>query len=520
MTITLTLGWLLVGLAAYELVRFLIVGTIKRWLRAGAIQFVRQHRVRLESARFIDRLWLRERLAWDPQIEQAILDAARRTGEPIPVLRHKVDRWVEEIAPYFSISTYYQFGAAVAKRFVNFCFEMVVDHEGFERQSRAVPEGAVRVYVINHRSNFDPVVLAFGLLRHVAISYAVGEWALVWPLSSLFRAFGGYFVRRGEGDKLYHAVLERFVQLLAGHGAVTGFFIEGGLSRDGLLRKPRTGLLEYYVKLRREFPEREIVFLPVGLNYDRVLEDRHLVADVAGKKPRPMLIWRLWNLVALLFWVPILIVANMLKVATRSHQKFGYAAISFGEPLRLTDWPGGSTVHSARDEDRKRIVGALGEELLYRRVARVVPVTPVAAVSVAMLRPGPMDSASLVGRIRDVVAELRATGAPFALGDAFHSIEERRKDTRRDSNIPDLDRGLLDAEEAELMLLLTVSSMLRRRVIRKQKGAIEILEGEVVRYYANSVLHHLEPNLLLARSDGASAASVPALAGRVETAPL
>ena len=81
------------------------------------------------------------------------------------------------------------------------------------------------------------------VIHRVALSYAVGEWALVWPLSALFRSFGGYFVRRGETDPLYHAVLERFVQLLVGQGAVTGFFLEGALSRDGGLRRARTVLV-------------------------------------------------------------------------------------------------------------------------------------------------------------------------------------------------------------------------------------------------------------------------------------
>ena len=120
-------------------------------------------------------------------------------------------------------------------------FELVVEPGGFERQLQRVPDGAVRVYVMNHRANIDPLLIAYGLLRHVPMSYAVGEWALVWPLHTLFRAFGSYFVRRGERDPLYHAVLKRFVQLIAGQGAVTGFFIEGGLSRDGALRAQANG---------------------------------------------------------------------------------------------------------------------------------------------------------------------------------------------------------------------------------------------------------------------------------------
>lgn len=103
------------ALVAYEFIRFLVVARIRRWMRAEATRFVRQHRVRLESARFIDRVWMRERLAWDPQVERAILDASDTTNQPIPLLREKVDRYVEEIAPYFSLATYYQFGAAIAR---------------------------------------------------------------------------------------------------------------------------------------------------------------------------------------------------------------------------------------------------------------------------------------------------------------------------------------------------------------------------------------------------------------------
>ncbi len=410
------------GLVGYELVRLAVVGFAKKLIRRGAIQFLREHRVRLESARFIDRVWMRERLAWDPEIEAAILDAARETGEPIPSLRQRVDEYVEEIAPYFSISSYYQLGGNLAKVVINFCFELVVDHGGFDRQAKRVPPGAIRIYVINHRSNFDPVILAFGLLQHVSMSYAVGEWALVWPLSTLFRSFGSYFVRRGEEDPLYHKTLERFVQLLAGHGAVTGFFIEGGLSRDGVLRRPKTGLLDYLVKVRREYPDREVIFLPVGINYDRVLEDRYLVRERNGRRPKKILLLRLWNLVAIAFWLPILIAANVLKVATRSHKKFGYAAISFGEPLKITDWPGGATLHELSADERKDKVDALAEELLYRRIGAVVPVMPVPVLCLALLRSSNGENSDLVKMIREVIAEFRLLKAPMAFGEAFEGI--------------------------------------------------------------------------------------------------
>ena len=103
----------------------------------------------------------------------------------------------------------------MAKALVNFCFELVEQDGAFDAQDAAVPEGAVRVYVINHRSNADSVVLSYGLLRRIALSYAVGEWARIWPLNYLFRAFGSYFVRRGEKDPIYHKVLERFLPIVS-----------------------------------------------------------------------------------------------------------------------------------------------------------------------------------------------------------------------------------------------------------------------------------------------------------------
>lgn len=487
---------ILAVVVAYELVRFVVVGRVRRALAERAVRFVRQHRIELESARFIDRVWMREKLAGDPAIDEAIARVARAEGASGRVLRERVDTYVNEIAPYFSVTAYWWFGKALARRVVNFCFELVVDREGFDDQAKRAPEGAVRVYVINHRANMDPLILAYALLDRVPLSYAVGEWALVWPLDWLFRSFGSYFVRRGESDPLYHTVLSRFVQLMAGHGAVTGFFIEGGLSRDGALRRPRSGLLDYIIGLRREWPDREIVFMPVGLNYDRVLEDRILTREASGPLPKPTPLERLFNLVGLLFWLPVLVLANVLKVATRSHRKFGYAAICFGEPLALTEWPGGPDLHTLDDEERTEGVRELACELLYNRIGRVVPATPVPILCEALLREGPDTVPAVQGRIRDVLKALRAVDAPVSGGEAFQSIEARREHAGLES-IRGIDEAFLREEEAEQMLLLATTMLSRRRLLKRVTGQVERLvypadKQVILTYYANSIRHHLD----------------------------
>jgi glycerol-3-phosphate O-acyltransferase len=493
----MTTGWLLLDILlvwiAYEFIRSFVVRRVTTAWRKSATGFVRRHRIQLESATFLDRVWIREALAQDPRIEHAIANQAGPENS-VAMLRARADAYAEEIAPFFNLSAYYRFGNSLGRRVLNFCFELVVEPGGFERQLKHVPEGAVRVYVMNHRANMDPLVVAYGLLRHVPMSYAVG----VWPLHTLFRAFGSYFVRRGEKDPLYHMVLKRFVQIIAGHGAVTGFFIEGGLSRDGKLRPPRTGLLDYLIGLRHDHPGREIVFMPVGLNYDRVFEDRILTREADGPLPKPTVSERLVNGLAILFWLPQLALASVLKVATRSHRKFGYAAVAFGTPLRLSEWPGGDTLHTLPDAERKIALDALGAELLVNRIGSVVPATPVPVFCEALRRGGATDYGSIAVRVRQVLAELRDAGAPLQWGAALASIEARRAAPSVTSITADLDDALLDQEEAETVVDLAVRSLKRRRVLREVvtptgRGA-EPVSGtdKIITYYANSLAQHLE----------------------------
>jgi glycerol-3-phosphate O-acyltransferase len=468
-----------------------VIASTRRAARRSVFTFLRNNQLRLEAARFIQPVWVRQRLAMDPQVDEAVLAAQETTGEPLALLRDRVDRYTEEICPYFSITAYYRLGATLARWFVDFTFELVVDPADAKRQVADVPDGALRVYLFNHRSNFDPVVLAHGLMREVAVSVAVGEWALVWPLDRLFRMFGGYFVRRGEKDPLYHEVLRRFLQITLERGAVTGFFIEGGLSRDGALRAPKLGLLDHVVTLRREHPDRDIWFLPVAINYDRVLEDRILVKEADGPLPKPSLLQRLINLGALALWVPWLIVANVWKVATRSHRKLGYAAIRFGEPLRLDDWPGGAAMHTLDDAPRRDALEALARELLVGRVGGVLPATPVPILCEAFLREGPTDPASLRARVLDVLVDLRTSGATVTWGASFAAFSRFIDDPSR----PAGERSALWEREAATVYDLAAMSLVRRGVLRRARdGTLSLWRMEdapVVAYYANSIRHHL-----------------------------
>src|SRR5678816_1454077 len=52
----------------------------------------------------------------------------------------------------------------------------------------AIEPSSTVVFVMNHRSNMDYVLVSFLAAERVALSYAVGEWARIWPLQGLIRA--------------------------------------------------------------------------------------------------------------------------------------------------------------------------------------------------------------------------------------------------------------------------------------------------------------------------------------------
>ena len=147
------------------------------------------------------------------------------------------------------------------------------------------------VFVINHRSNMDYVLVTYLVSERSALSYAVGEWARVWALQSLIRAMGGYFVRRDLSGPLYRKVLARYVSWprpRAWHGAVS----RGGLTQRRAASH-ELGILGSMVSGFDPQGPRDVVFVQVGLNSDPVLEAasrprrRHAAGRAAALRLQP-----------------------------------------------------------------------------------------------------------------------------------------------------------------------------------------------------------------------------------------
>ena len=173
-----------------------------------------------------------DQLSYDPQVMAAIDAEAKATGTPREVLSRQVERYAREIVPSFNAYAYFRIGYHVARRAVESLYRVRLGYSDDEALARIEP-GASVVFVMNHRSNMDYVIVAYMAAHRSALSYAVGEWARVWPLRMLVRSLGAYFVRRGSGSRLYRQVLACYVQAATAGGVVQAVYPEGGLSRDG-----------------------------------------------------------------------------------------------------------------------------------------------------------------------------------------------------------------------------------------------------------------------------------------------
>ncbi len=427
----------------------LVIDEVSRRLRIGIRPFQRTRRQAL-----IDRL------VTDPKVQQAAEQIAAAKGVPVLALLRIVESYAREIVPAFNAYFYFRIGYWIGRTVAQALYRVrlgYVDSEGLSR----VDSNATVVFVMNHRSNMDYVLAGYLAADQTALSYACGEWARIWPLSALIRAMGAYFVRRNSKDDLYRRVLERYIAMATEAGVPQAVFPEGGLTRDGKLREPKLGVLDYMMRGFSLEGERDLVFIPLGLNYDRVLEDRTLLLSIDPDARRPGRIAALWNTLAFIL--------HNLRLAMRSEwYRFGYACVNFGSPVSMRDYcrSRGLDFSKLAKEERQVRIAELGRDLMdaVRRIVPVVPVPMLATIFEAHAGRA-LTAIELKAEVEKLLERLEAAGA--------HVYVPRR----------DLDYAV----NVGLRMLLL------RRLVDERDGAYAACPGEmhVLRYYANSIAHLL-----------------------------
>jgi glycerol-3-phosphate O-acyltransferase len=310
-----------------------------------------------------------------PSVREAIDDQARRDKSKREDAWKKAQAYAWEIAADYSHPVVRSANLLLTSVWERIFDGLLVHH--LERLKETAPGHEV-VYVPCHRSHMDYLLLSYLLYQrgmvppHIAAGINL-DLPVVGPL---LRRGGAFFMRRSfRGNALYSAVFSEYVSQLVAGGFSLEYFIEGGRSRTGRLLPPKGGMLAMTVRAYLRQPTRPVLFQPVYIGYEKLLEGNGYLDELSGKPKDTESIWQF-----------LLNIPRVLK------QNYGQVVVNFGEPIPLNDvlardapdWDHTPLPDDARPDWFGRCVDALANDIQVN-INRAADVNPINLLAMALL---------------------------------------------------------------------------------------------------------------------------------------
>jgi glycerol-3-phosphate O-acyltransferase len=249
-----------------------------------------------------------------------------------------------------------------------------VEVHNFDAVARIAPGQGI-VFVPCHRSHIDYLLLSYVVYeRGLSPPHIAAGANLNLPVvGPLLRRGGAFFLRRSfKGEPLYAAVFNEYLHLMISRGFPIEYFLEGTRSRSGRMLAPRTGILGMTVKSFLRGHERPLVFVPVYIGYEKLIEGRSFLRELAGRPKGGESLW------------------GLLGAVRQLKHEFGKVHVNFGRPLSLGEFldrehPGWAD-QSAEEQAgwlRQATAGAALE--LTRRINEAAVMNPINLAALVLL---------------------------------------------------------------------------------------------------------------------------------------
>ncbi|GGI81898.1 glycerol-3-phosphate 1-O-acyltransferase PlsB [Shewanella gelidii] len=295
--------------------------------RVARVHFRRQRKV-MTGPQLPNRQAMFSTLLKSETLQKAIAEEAASKNISHEEAKAKAIEYLDEVAADYSDSL-----IRIAERFLTWLWNKLykgISIKGAEQIRQLHHDGHEIVYVPCHRSHMDYLLLSYILYYQgmVPPHIAAGINLNFWPVGSMFRRGGAFFIRRSfNGNKLYTAVFREYLDTLFNKGYSVEYFTEGGRSRTGRLLAPKTGMLAMTVNSVLRGVKRPVTLVPVYLGYDHVMEVATYHKELSGKKKKKESVWQVFG-------------------AARKLGNFGRGYVSFGQPInvqsfltnQVTDW--------------------------------------------------------------------------------------------------------------------------------------------------------------------------------------
>ncbi len=308
----------------------------------------------------------------DPSVRAAINADAGDSSAKLGQSTQKALKYAQEIAAHISYPT-----VRVLERFLGWVWNRIYDgiELGHVDRLHQIARDSEIVYVPCHRSHIDYLLLNYivynqGLsLPHVAAGINL-NMPVIGPV---LRRCGAFFLRRTfKGNRLYAAVFNAYLRQILVRGHSIEYFVEGGRSRTGRLLAPKAGMLAMTVSSYVQEPRLPVVFVPVYLGYEKLIEGDSFISELGGAtKKKETLI-------------------GLIRSVKSLRENFGKVYVNIGQPIPLDSMldarrPGWRE-NLANDAERpvwiNDVIEELGEAIMggINAAAAVTPISLLASV--------------------------------------------------------------------------------------------------------------------------------------------
>lgn len=313
-----------------------------------------------------------EQLLAAPAVRQAIAEEASAKGLAAYLARERARAFALEIASDYSYGVVRAFELVLTWLWTRIYDGLEIYN--FDRLA-GIAHGQSVVYVPCHRSHIDYLLLSYVVYqRGLSPPHIAAGANLNFPVvGPLLRRGGAFFLRRSfKGEPLYAAVFNEYLHLLVSRGFSIEYFLEGTRSRSGRMLPPRTGILGMTLKSFLRGQERPLVFVPIYIGYEKLIEGKSFLGELAGRPKGGESLW------------------SLLGTVRRLKHEFGKVHVNFGEPLYLADYL--DRRHAGWSEDGQQgeaewlrpVTADLALELI-RRIGDSAVVNPINLVSLVLL---------------------------------------------------------------------------------------------------------------------------------------
>jgi glycerol-3-phosphate O-acyltransferase len=328
----------------------------------------------------------REQVLRDKSLRATLEREAASTGKSRQELEREAERCFKEIASRYS-PAFVELVRPVLAWFFRWRFDAVdIDEEGLARVKQAAGDAPI-VLCPSHKSHIDYLVLSWVFYENgmTVPHVAAGINLAFWPFGTIARHGGAFFIRRSlRGNKIYTAVLRAYVKQLLRDRFPQEFYVEGGRSRSGKLLFPKTGLVSMEVDAWLEQAADDVLFVPVAIDYQELMEAGAYARELAGGEKRKEDFRGLLRARKALKqrYLPLTIQFEepvSLRAFAEQRMGPGAASLTLDDAAPAADGPPG-----AGAQQKKQLVQALANRIAYG-INRAVTMTPVGLVATALL---------------------------------------------------------------------------------------------------------------------------------------